>query len=391
MEPVSTASPPTAAYRAVLALPGVGPLTAVALVARIPATSAAVVLTLHVVLTMGLGYGAAGLVVAALTTGSAIGAPLLGRVIDRRGLRPVLVATTLAEAVFWAAAPALGYPLLVAGAFGAGLLGLPVFTIVRQALAAMVPAEQRRPAFALDSMSVEITYAIGPATGSLAALHLSPQIAVWAVGAAWVAGGIALLVLNPPVRPVDGGPVDLSAPTTWWSRRLAAVLLATFATTFVVLGAELGVLAALQRGGEAWAYGPVVVIWCMASLVGGYWYGRVRRSMPQALLVAALGGATLLVALGSAWWTFALLVVPCGLLCAPSFAAGTERAGALAPERSRGLVMGVHGSSLTLGSAAGVPLAGAVVDGFSPAVAIVAVAAITVLAGAGARLLDRGA
>lgn len=38
MEPVSTASPPTATYRAVLALPGVGPLTAVALVARIPAT-----------------------------------------------------------------------------------------------------------------------------------------------------------------------------------------------------------------------------------------------------------------------------------------------------------------------------------------------------------------
>lgn len=266
MKPATTS---TAGFRAVLALPGVGPLTAVALVARIPSTAAAVVLTLHVVLTMGQGYAAAGLVAAALTTGSAIGAPLLGRVIDRRGLRPVLAVTTVADAAFWSAAPALGYPALVAGAFGAGVLGLPVFTVVRQALAEMVPAAQRRPAFALDSMSVEITYAVGPATGSLAALHLSTPVAVWGVGAGWVAGGIALLVLNPPIRAAAGAAVDEAAPTAWWSRRLAAVLLATAATTFVVLGAELGVLAALQRGGEAWAFGPVVVIWCLASLVGG--------------------------------------------------------------------------------------------------------------------------
>ena len=115
----------------------------------------------------------------------------------------------------------------------------------------------------------------------------------------------------------------------------------------------------------------------------------MRRPAPQALLVAVLGGATLLVALGSSWWTFALLVVPCGLLCAPSFAAGTERAGALAPERSRGLVMGVHGSALTLGSAAGVPLAGLVVDRFSPAVAIAVVAVIAVSAAGGSALFGR--
>jgi MFS family permease len=381
----------TAGYRAVLALPGVGPLTAVALVARIPPTAAAVVLTLHVVLDLGLGYGAAGLVAAAATTGSAIGAPLLGRVIDRRGLRLVVVLTTVAEGVFWAAAPTLDHPLLVAGAFAAGVLGLPVFTVVRQALTSMVPADQRRPAFALDSMAVELTYAVGPAAGTLLALQLSPTIAMWAIGAAWVAAGIALFVLDPPVRPAAGSADLESGPTKWWSRQLAAVLLATAATTFVVLGAELGVLAALQHAGEAWAFGPVIAVWCLASLVGGFRYGASRRALPQALLVAALAVSTLLVALGTSWWVFALLIIPSGLLCAPSFAAGTERAGALAPPGARGLVMGLHASALTLGSAAGVPLAGLVVDAASPAAAIVVVAGVAVLAAGGSALLGRPA
>ena len=96
-----------AAYRAVLALPGVAAVTAVSFLARLPASAAAITLTLHVVLTLEHGYAAAGLVGAAATVGMAIGAPLHGRLVDRRGLRTMLVLTLSAQAVFWGVAPLL--------------------------------------------------------------------------------------------------------------------------------------------------------------------------------------------------------------------------------------------------------------------------------------------
>src|SRR3954470_15708988 len=97
-----------ATYQAVLRLPGLTPLAAVGFAARLPVTATGVVLTLHVALGLDRGFAAAGLVGGAVTAGVALGAPLLGRLIDRRGLRPVLAACGLAQAVFWGVAPELG-------------------------------------------------------------------------------------------------------------------------------------------------------------------------------------------------------------------------------------------------------------------------------------------
>ncbi|MBC8091028.1 MAG: MFS transporter, partial [Pseudonocardia sp.] len=179
------------AYREVLALPGVTPLVSLSLVARVPASAAAITLTLHVVLTLELGYAAAGAVGAASTIGMAIGAPLLGRLVDRSGLRMMLTVTICAGSVFWALAPYLSYPALLVGAFLGGLLSFPVYSIIRQALAAAVPEARRRPAFALDSMSVEVSYIIGPAAGSLLVVTLSSTVAMWCIGAGWVLSGLA--------------------------------------------------------------------------------------------------------------------------------------------------------------------------------------------------------
>ncbi|MEV0820120.1 MFS transporter [Nonomuraea rubra] len=87
---------------------------------------------------MGLEYGPAGLVSMASTIGMAIGSPLAGRFVDRHGLRPVLTVTTVAQAAFWASAWALPFPVLLVAAAVAGLLALPVFSVTRQCLAAMV-------------------------------------------------------------------------------------------------------------------------------------------------------------------------------------------------------------------------------------------------------------
>ena len=60
-------------YREALALPGVRSLLLVSVLARVPLTATGVTLTFYVVLDLGRGYGAAGLVGAASTIGAAVG------------------------------------------------------------------------------------------------------------------------------------------------------------------------------------------------------------------------------------------------------------------------------------------------------------------------------
>ncbi|MFC5994590.1 MFS transporter [Pseudonocardia hispaniensis] len=381
-----------ATYRDVLALPGVGSLSLIGFLVRIPASAGPITVTLHVVLGLGQGYAAAGTVGAATTIGMALGAPLLGRLIDRRGLRLVLVLTTCAEVGFWAVAPWLPFPALLVGALLGGLLALPVYSVVRQAIAALVPTARRRPAYALDSMSVELSYILGPAVGTALAVGVSTTAAMAVVGAGYALGGVALWILNPPTRaetPHDGrretGPVS-----EWLTPKLVATLLATTAAAAVVFGCELGIVAALQGSGQAGLIGVVIAVWCLSSLAGGYLYGAAHRSRSLYALVAALGLATLPVALGGSWWTFALLLIPAGLACAPSLTASADAVAALAPDRVRGMVTGLQGSSITLGAAFGAPLAGALIDAISPAAAIVTAGLVGVaMAGASALIARR--
>ncbi|TDC80367.1 MFS transporter, partial [Micromonospora sp. KC606] len=356
-------------YRQALALPGLRPLLLVSVLARIPMTATGVTLTFFVVLDLGRGYGAAGLVGAALTVGAAVGAPLLGRLVDRHGLRPVLALTTLAEAVFWASAPALPYPVLLPAAFLAGLLALPVFSVIRQSIAALVPAAQRRPAYALDSMSVELSFMVGPALAVALATAVSARVTLWAVGAGVVGAGVALWFMNPPTRSADEpvGPQPRLPRRLWLTPRLLAVLAVSAAATLVLGGTDVAVVAVLRAGGEVGWTGAVLAMWAVASLVGGFAYGAAKRSLSPLALAAALSLCTIPVGLGGGhWWLLCLALVPAGALCAPTLAATADAVSRLAPANVRGEAMGLYGSAVTVGMALGAPLAGAVIDASAP-------------------------
>jgi predicted MFS family arabinose efflux permease len=356
-------------YREALALPGLRSLLLVSVLARIPLTATGVTLTFYVVLDLGRGYGAAGLVGAALTVGAALGSPLLGRLVDRRGLRPVLALTTVAEGVFWACAPALSYPVLLPAAFLAGLLALPVFSVVRQSVAALVPAQRRRPAYALDSMSVELSFMVGPALAVALATAVSPRTTLWAVGAGIVASGVCFWLLDPPTRSADepAGPHRPIPRREWLTPRLFAVLAVSLAATLVLGGTDVAVVAVLRAGGEVGWTGLVLAMWAVASLVGGFAYGAVHRTFSPLALMAALSLCTIPVGLGGAhWWLLCLALVPAGALCAPTIAATSDAVSRLAPAGVRGEAMGLHGSAVTVGIALGAPLAGAVIDASVP-------------------------
>ncbi|MFF5291249.1 MFS transporter [Paractinoplanes globisporus] len=370
-------------YRETLALPGIKSLLAVATLARIPIAAGAVVLTLHVVTDLGRGYGAAGLVGAALTIGGSVGAPVIGRLIDRRGLRPALILTTVAEVIFWTVAQSLPYwPLLIFALFG-GFLALPAFSVARQSIAALTPEAQRLPAFALDSITTEISFMAGPALGVLIATGPGPRVAMLTIAAGILASGLGLWLLNPPVRAEHEAPIAAGerVPRRSWLRpRFVAILAVTLAATLVLSGTDVTIVAVLRENGELSWSGVVMSLWAFYSLLGGFAYGTMHRRLPAVAILTPMAVLTMAVALGSAhWWLLAILLIPCGALCAPTITASADAVSRMTPASARGEAMGLHNSSLTVGVALGGPLAGLAADTLSPPWGFVTVGGIGTL------------
>ena len=368
-------------YRRVFGLPGLAALTGIGFVARLPVTAAGVVLTLHVVVGLHRGFAAAGAVGGAVTAGVAVGAPVLGRGIDAVGLRPVLAVCAVAQAAFWGVAPRLDVPLLAVAAFGAGLLIPPVFAVVRQSLAAAVPAAEQRPAFAVDAMSVEIAYILGPALGTAAVLALPSAAAFWLVGGWFVAGSVVLGWLDPPLREelAETSGARHATPRRAWLLHgpMLAALAATAAAVLMLSATELAVVAVLTARGQTGWWPLVNTFWGTASLLGGWVYGAAARPRSPAVLLGLLAVGSVPVALGGPWWAMALLLVPAGACCAPALAAAAEAVARLAPDAVRGLATGLHGSAITVGATIAYPLAGVLIDDAGPAAAIAAAAAVT--------------
>jgi MFS family permease len=370
-------------YRETLALPGIKSLLIVATLARIPITAGAVTLTLHVVSDLGLGYGAAGLIGAAFTVGASLGAPVMGRFVDLRGLRPMLVLTTIAEVLFWTTAQAVPYWLLLLMATVGGFLSLPAFSVTRQSIAALTPEAQRLPAFALDSMTTEVSFMAGPALGVLIATTAGPRVGMLAIGAGLLLAGIGLYLLNPPIRSESEAPVAAGEQVprrSWLTPRLIAVLAVSMAATVVLAGTDVAVVAVLRDTGQLSWTGVVLALWAVYSLLGGFAYGTVKRGLPPVMLLAPMAALTIPIGLGgNHWWLLALLIIPAGALCAPTITASADAVSRLTPASARGEAMGLHNSALTVGVAVGAPLAGLVMDTWSPPWGFVAVGGLGLL------------
>jgi MFS family permease len=352
-------------YRRVLAIPGVRALLLVGLVARIPVTATGLTLTLRVVNSLKLGFFQAGLVGAAATVGVAVGAPVAGRLVDRHGLRPVLAVTTVTQLAFWASAPFLPYWFLLGGAFLGGVLALPVFSVVRQCVAAAVPAGQRRTGFALDSMLVEVAYMIGPALAVASTTAFGSGWTMAAVGLGLVGSGVALLMLNPPTRTEDDEASGTAAPRRQWlTPALLSLLGITFAATLVLIATELSLVAVLKADSAARWTGLVIGLWCFWSLVGGFVYGALPRGFSPLVMTGAMAALTVPVGLVGSWQLLCVAMIPAGILCAPALSTTIDTLSQWVPPAARGEAMGLHGTALTLGLAVSGPITGSIIDGY---------------------------
>jgi MFS family permease len=355
-------------YRQVLALPGLRTLLVLIFFARLPGTAAGMILTLHVAVSMGRGYGAAGTVGAVFTVGIALGAPLMGRVIDRYGLRWMLIITTIGETAFWLVARHLPFTLLLVCGFVGGILVTPAMSIGRQAMAALVPLELRRTGYSVDTVSTEVAFMLGPFAAVFLCTQFSTQTAMLAVAVGLVLVGVLLYVVNPSVRTEAEKAEAAHVPRReWLTPRMVGVLIIAAGAVFVLAGTEVSLVAHVQSTGDLGWTGVVAAVWAFGSGVGGIVYGALRRSYPQVVLMALLGALTIPVGLAGEWWLLMLMLMPAATLCAPTVAATAEEVARLAPPAVRGVATGLQSSAFTLGQAVGAPVAGFVVDHASPA------------------------
>jgi MFS family permease len=405
-----------ALYKELLAIKPVRRLLVVGMIARIPHSAAGVLLTLHIVLTLGEGYAAAGAAAAVMTIGIAVGALWRGRRVDTVGLRRALIPSVISEAVIWSVVPHVSYEWLLALVFVGGLLTLPIFSVVRQSLGVLVNGDQRRTAFALDAITTELVFMIGPAAGAIVATTGYSVIGLTVVGVSTSVAGLFLMWFNPPTRSaaadadyeadqqegaevavVAAAPAHLQeaaaelAPVAagglrrtglrdkvahnfaWFTAAVAAVFAVAAGAGMVLSGTDVGIVAALEIGGHQAEIGLVFIFWCAASVVGGLLYGAMHRPVSPILLLLGMAALTIPMGFAQDTLTLCLLSLLPGLLCAPVLSSASEKVADLVEEDRRGEAMGWYGSALTAGVALGAPLAGVFIDGVGPSAGFVSV------------------
>jgi MFS family permease len=409
-------------YRELLAIRPIRRLLVVGMIARIPHSAAGVLLTLHIVLTLGEGYAAAGAAAAVMTIGIALGAPWRGRRVDTAGLRTALIPSVVSETVIWSIVPHVSYQWLLPLVFVGGLLTLPIFSVVRQSLGVLADGDQRRTAFALDAISTEMVFMIGPAAGAIVATSGHSVLGLTIVGVSSSLAGLFLMWFNPPTRSADrdeaceadeqeaaevavvaAAPAHLQEAAaelgpaaagnrrraglrrkvannfTWFTAAVAAVFAVAAGAGMVLSGTDVGIVAALETGGQQSEIGIVFLFWCAASVLGGLVYGAMHRTVSPILLLLGMAALTIPMGFATDTLTLSLLSLLPGLLCAPVLSAASEKVADLVDEARRGEAMGWYGSALTAGVALGAPLAGVFIDGVGPSGGFVSVGVAGVL------------
>jgi len=300
--------------------------------------------------------------------------------------------------------------------FVGGLLTLPIFSVVRQSLGVLVNGDQRRTAFALDAITTELVFMIGPAAGAIVATTGHSVIGLTVVGVSTSVAGLFLMWFNPPTRSaaadadyeadqqegaevavVAAAPAHLQeaaaelAPVAagglrrtglrdkvahnfaWFTAAVAAVFAVAAGAGMVLSGTDVGIVAALEIGGHQAEIGLVFIFWCAASVVGGLLYGAMHRPVSPILLLLGMAALTIPMGFAQDTLTLCLLSLLPGLLCAPVLSSASEKVADLVEEDRRGEAMGWYGSALTAGVALGAPLAGVFIDGIGPSAGFVSV------------------
>ena len=357
---------------AVLRLPFAARTFATALIGRL--SYGTIVLSLTLALASGHGsVGRAGEVVAVFALSVAGLAPLRARLIDRHGIRRVLLPLSLsyASALLGLAVatwrPGAPLWLLEGLALAAGASAPPLGPTMRTLWRAMCGDDQPllQRAFSVDTVAEEVIGVSGPLLVGLLILVANPAAGVL-LSAILVAVGTLAMMSSPVLSAVTagggrndaGGQADASDNAAneagkgagRWTRRRATshrrpfsrILEPVFASTGMGLGlgAQSLVIVAFamrhhQPSAIAWADAGMSV----GSILGGLAYGAVDWRLPSRtrlpLLTAALGISVAAAGLAPGVWTLTAITTATGLFVSPLMTCAYLVADELAADQSR--------------------------------------------------------
>ncbi|MDF5757902.1 MFS transporter [Spongiactinospora sp. TRM90649] len=385
-----TDHPPSA--RELLRSPGVPAQAVYGLVAQLTQQVAAIGTVLVVKEATGsLTLG--GVVAAAISLGAGLARPVQGRIIDRRGVRGVLVATAILHVGALAGivlAAGAGGPAwaLVALAFAAGVGLPPVSVSMRVDWSARTAPDSRTTVYSLVFLVQELAILTGPLMfGALVAVA-SASLALGCVAALAGAGTLALARALHAARPRGGG----GARGRVLGRPGMLVLLGVDLMLGGAIGAlEVGLPALASAHGAPAVAGVLVATLSAGGIVGAAVYGMRRWSARPAVRLVWLMGwlgtamAPLVVQVPLVAAGAVLLVA--GITLTPALTTTSLIVDELVPD-SRAEAFGWLSTAIGAGGAGGAAVAGVVGEESGPSAAF-AVAVACALAGAALALLLR--
>src|SRR4051812_4988003 len=259
-------------YGEILKTPGVARIYLASIVGRLPLGALGLLLILRTREMTG-SYAAGGAVAAAFAIATGVAAPLLGRLVDRRGQAPVLVPSALASGVLLGAFAALpdGTGVWAAAllAAGAGATTPPLSSCQRAIWSDAIAPHLRHTAYVLDSVVFELVYIAGPLllVGLIGAWSLQAALAVGAAAGAGGALAFCVTRLSRAWRPRGHGPANRWGPLRGSGVRTLLGAVALFGVG--IAATEVALAAFAQRHGSPNAVGVLLALWGVGSMSGG--------------------------------------------------------------------------------------------------------------------------
>lgn len=348
-----------------LRTPGVARIIGAQLVARFPGGMLSLGFLIHIEHIFH-SYGAAGLVLAAMSIGQAVSGPITSRWMGRWGMRPVLILTATVcsiaiTTIALAPMPLWGY--MIAALIG-GLSYPPIQPAVRTIYPKIVNSRQLTPLFSLDASAQEIIWVLGPVVVTFVSLQVSSVFGIM-LSVVFLVGGGAWFISSPEVGRVRIPPSTRKLGVVL---RKPPVLLATV-VGFLLVGAcaaiEAGVVAEFGEGGAT--AGIVLAIFSITSLAGGLGFGHLPIG-PWALarrMLLFFSGA-LLAVWAFDFWTISGALAIAGLGMAPALAVMFTIVSASVKFSDTAEAYGWVGTGQLIGAAIGSAIAGFLIDHQGP-------------------------
>ena len=254
-----------------------------------------------------------------------IGAPILGRLSDRFGRKPLLLVSVLGTAAgFVVLATASALPVLFLGRILDGLTGGNV-SVAQAYIADITPAEKRGRALGMIGAAFGLGFILGPVTGGLLS-SVSPAAPAWLGAALSLISALLIATLVPESLSAEAKAHLAGKPRRGFTLRAAIDALKTkrvgpLLTVRILIGTSFGMF---EAGFSLWALSALgldartnafvlAYVGLLSVLMQAFVIGRLTaRYSDDGLLLFSLGAATL----GLAIWgfspslTFLLVLMP---------------------------------------------------------------------------------